>query len=160
MDACFQTLPDAHMEELRSRLGRLYGEMALDALRSQFRETFPQSHRRRGISRSDPEFSDIVASVMSSGMTGLRLVLLHKAFPRIAVIDVRCPRPQLVATWSRCLTAAVDYRPKGKHIPSKSLMDKVAHLRVGTRISEVTSCLLPLGLHVAIGKVAADEAEP
>lgn len=152
MRSVFPTAGTPDLQALASRLARLGEKGARDTLLAQFRQSFPEARRRRGISRTDPEFSDIVAAMMSSGLPEMRFLLLHKSFPGVAMIDVRCPRPQLVASWSRCIAAARSHLPPERRPPSPALMDEVANLRLGLRISDLTRCLHGLDLHVVIGR--------
>ncbi|MGU3658462.1 hypothetical protein [Methylobacterium fujisawaense] len=119
----------------------------------QARSALPSDCIRWRVRNGEVSFSEIVASVMTAGGQGTRLLLFHDVHLGVAAIDVRCPRPQLVERWSRCIEAAKASLPAGCEMPSHAVMDKVQRLRVDLTVSTLVECLWEIGLGVAVGPV-------
>jgi hypothetical protein len=122
-------------------------------LLEQARSALPSDCIRWRVRNGEVSFSEIVASVMTAGGQGARLLLFHDVHLGVAAIDVRCPRPQLVERWSRCIDAAKASLPAGCEMPSHAVMDQVQRLRVDLTVSMLVECLWEIGLGVAIGPV-------
>lgn len=122
-------------------------------LLNQARAALPSDCIRWRVRNGEVPFSEVVASVMTAGGRGARLLLFNDADPGVAAIDVRCPRPQLVERWSKCLLAAKASLPAGRIIPSASAIDEVVNLRVDLSVSTLVDCLQAFGLGLAIGPV-------
>ena len=119
----------------------------------QTRSALPSDCIRWRVRNGEVSFSEIVASVMTAGGQGARLLLFHDVHLGVAAIDVRCPRPQLVERWSRCIDAAKASLPAGCEMPSHAVMDQVQRLRVDLTVSTLVECLWEIGLGVAVGPV-------
>ncbi len=119
----------------------------------QARTALPPDCIRWRVRNGEVSFSEIVASVMTAGGQGTRLLLFHDVHLGVAAIDVRCPRPQLVERWSRCIDAAKASLPAGCEMPSYAVMDQVQRLRVDLTVSTLVECLWEIGLGVAVGSV-------
>jgi hypothetical protein len=121
----------------------------------QARAALPSDCIRWRIRSGEVSFSEVVASVMTAGGQGVRLLLFHDVHLGVAAIDVRCLRPQLVERWSRCIAAAKASLPAGCEMPSHGVMDQVERLRVDLTVSTLVECLWGIGLGVAVGPVEA-----
>lgn len=121
----------------------------------QARASLPSDCIRWRVRNGEVPFSEIVASVMTAGGQGARLLLFHDVHLGVAAIDVRCPRPQLVERWSRCIAAAKASLPAGCELPDPGVLDQVERLRVDLKVSTLVECLWTIGLGVAVGYVEA-----
>jgi hypothetical protein len=121
----------------------------------QARSAIPPDCVRWRVRNGDVSFSEVVASVMTAGGQGARLLLFHDVHLGVAAIDVRCPRPQLVERWSRCIAAAKAGLPAGCELPHPDVLDQVERLRVGLTVSTLVECLWMVGLGMAVGSVQA-----
>lgn len=119
----------------------------------QARAALPSDCIRWRVRNGEVSFSEIVASVMTAGGQGARLLLFHDVHLGVAAIDVRCPRSQLVERWSKCIAAAKASLPAGCEMPSHGVMDQVQRLRVDLTVSTLVECLWEIGLGVAVGPV-------
>lgn len=122
---------------------------------AQARAALPSDCIRWRVRNGEVSFSEIVASVMTAGGQGARLLLFHDVHLGVAAIDVRCPRPQLVERWSRCIAAAMASLPAGREMPPPEVLDQVERLRVSLTVSTLVECLWKIGLGVAVGSVEA-----
>lgn len=121
----------------------------------QARAALPSDCIRWRVRNGEVSFSEIVASVMTAGGQGARLLLFHDVHLGIAAIDVRCPRSQLVERWSKCIAAAKASLPAGCEMPPPEVLDQVERLRVDLKLSTLVECLWEIGLGVAVGSVEA-----
>ena len=117
----------------------------------QAKAAIPPDSVRWRIRNGDVLFSELVASVMLAG-GGVHLLLFHSVHLGVAEIDVRCPRPQLVERWSKCIAAAVAVLPARRR-PASSVLEDVARLQIDLTTATLADCLWKIGLGVAVGPV-------
>lgn len=157
--------PSAH--SLLTATFPLQSSPSVDALRARWFRTkqhdtdvlqrakaaLPSDCIRWRVRNGEVPFSEVVASVMTAGARGARFLLFHDVHSGVAAIDVRCPRPQLVERWSRCIYVAKASFPAGHMLPPAADIDAVARLRVDLSVSTLVGCLEALGLGLCVGSV-------